>query len=257
LPISLYAPLPLRIMDAPILFGAKAARLSTALPQRTQKIIAADVVIEFNIHASDVAMVYISPDPYGDAFKEQIDLCKFDILTHRMACLCFFEKHGRLLLAMMAPSTPGAYIPRWRTRLRSTWLIQIDDTPVNSIDDTNAMFEQLSTQRAPTCTLLFSHPEITPEISNKGLPIMSKSDFSQFTHNQLNNRINLMDNGLRVHRTTKYDRIDSGDILNCITQIMKLTRGKLLNGDNRTDWQLSKYLQLDQYDAQGMFGDRQ
>ncbi len=144
-------------MDAPILFGAKAARLSTALPQRTQKIIAADVMTEFNIHASDMAMVYISPDPYGDAFKEELDLCKFDISTHQMAGLCFFEKHGRLLLAMMAPSMPGARIPRWRTRLRGAWLIQIDDTPVNSIGDTNAMFEQLSTALSYSHTLRL-HP---------------------------------------------------------------------------------------------------
>ena len=35
---------------------------------------------------------------------------------------------------------------------------------------------------------------------------------------------------------------------------MKLTRGKLLSQDDWTDWQDSEYLQLDQYDAQGMFG---
>ena len=35
---------------------------------------------------------------------------------------------------------------------------------------------------------------------------------------------------------------------------MKLTRGKLLSQNDWTDWQDSEYLQLDQYDAQGMFG---
>jgi hypothetical protein len=36
---------------------------------------------------------------------------------------------------------------------------------------------------------------------------------------------------------------------------MRLTRGKLLKQTNWSDWQTSEYLQLDQYDAQGMFGD--
>ena len=35
---------------------------------------------------------------------------------------------------------------------------------------------------------------------------------------------------------------------------MRLTRGKLLQQDDWTDWQRSEYLQLDQYDEQGMFG---
>jgi len=35
---------------------------------------------------------------------------------------------------------------------------------------------------------------------------------------------------------------------------MKLTRGKLQSQDDRTDWQDLEYLQLDQYDTQGMFG---
>jgi hypothetical protein len=35
---------------------------------------------------------------------------------------------------------------------------------------------------------------------------------------------------------------------------MRLTRGKLLQQDDWSDWQNSEYLQLNQYDAQGMFG---
>jgi hypothetical protein len=35
---------------------------------------------------------------------------------------------------------------------------------------------------------------------------------------------------------------------------MRLTRGKLLKQPDWNEWQMSKYVQLDQYDAQGMFG---
>jgi hypothetical protein len=36
---------------------------------------------------------------------------------------------------------------------------------------------------------------------------------------------------------------------------MKLTRGKLLQQDDWLDWQGLEYFQLNQYNAQGMFGD--
>ena len=123
--------------------------------------------------------------------------------------------------------------------------MQINDSPVSSISDAQSVFQHLSASSAPSCTLLFSHPEITPDISNKGLPIMSKSDFSQFTHNQLNNRLDLLEEGLRLQRTRSYEIVNSGDVLNCTTRVMKLTRGKLLRQDDWREWQDSEYLQLD------------
>lgn len=154
----------------------------------------------------------------------------------------------------MAPSTPGARVPRWRTRIRGAWLISINGNTVSSITDAQAIFQQLSDSNSPGCTLLFSHPDITPDISNKGLPIMSPSDFSQFTHDQLNNRLDLLEEGLRIQRARSYDIVKSGDVLNFVTRVMKLTRGKLLRQDDWPDWQDSEYFQLDQYDSQGMFG---
>jgi hypothetical protein len=53
----------------------------------------------------------------------------------------------------------------------------------------------------------------------------------------------------------QYNVVDSSNVLNYTTRIMKLTRGKLLKRDDWLDWQNSEFLQLDQYDAQGMFGD--
>ena len=150
----------------------------------------------------------------------------------------------------MAPSTLGAHIPRWHTRICRAWLIQINGTPILLISDAQAVFQQLSATCTPTCTLLFSHPEITPDISNKGLPIMSPSNFSQFTHGQLNNRIDLLEDGTRL-----YEIVESGDILNYTTWVVKLTQGKLLRHEDWPDWQDSEYLQLDQYDSQGKFGD--
>ena len=83
---------------------------------------------------------------------------------------------------------------------------------------------------------------------------MSKLDFSQFTHDQLNNHINLLEDGLWTQRKRQYNIVNSGNVLTYTTRFMKLTRGKLLSQDDWTDWQDLEYLQLDQYNAQGMFG---
>ncbi len=48
--------------------------------------------------------------------------------------------------------------------------------------------------------------------------------------------------------------VESGDVLNYVTRVMRLTRGKLTQQDDWSDWQHSEYLQLDQYDKQGMSG---
>ena len=53
-----------------------------------------------------MAMVYMSPDSYYEAFEEVIDLHKFDLKLHRLAHL---DNH--LFLGGMTPGTPGAKIP--------------------------------------------------------------------------------------------------------------------------------------------------
>jgi hypothetical protein len=58
-------------------------------------------VAEYLIGVDDMAMVYISPDPFRSAFEEELDLRKFDLSHHRTAGLCFFEKDGWLLVLLV------------------------------------------------------------------------------------------------------------------------------------------------------------
>jgi len=50
-----------------------------------------------------MAMIYLSPDPYYDAFKQPLDLHKFNIVTHATAGLSLLKSDGRLHLATMSP----------------------------------------------------------------------------------------------------------------------------------------------------------
>ncbi len=51
-----------------------------------------------------------------------------------------------------------------------------------------------------------------------------------------------------------YRIINDRSVLNYVSKAMKLTRGKLLQQQDWSDWQDSEYLQLNQYEDQGMFG---
>ncbi len=62
---------------------------------------------------------------------------------------------------------------------------------------------------------------------------MSKSDFLQLAHDQLNNRVDLLEDGLRILRARAYDIVESGNVRQYVTWVMRLTGGKLLKQD---DW---------------------
>jgi hypothetical protein len=121
-------------------------------------------------------------------------------------------------------------------------IIAIGDTTVSTLAQAQSAFKLLYTTNSPSCFLTFSHPEFTPHISHNGLPIISRDDFSQLTHNQLNNRLDLLQAGPRFRCVCNHSIVE---------RVMKLTRGRLLKQDDWNDWQDSEYLQLNQYWDQG------
>ena len=137
---------------------------------------------------------------------------------------------------------------------RGAWLIQVGSALVSTISDVHEAFKDLYKSDAPSVTLWFSHPELRQDISNKGLPIISSAPFSQRAHDQLNRRWDFTSVAEHLRQAPPYDVVGSGDVLNYVTPVMKLTRGKLLRQDDWSKWQTSEFLQLDQYDSQDMFG---
>jgi hypothetical protein len=102
--------------------------------------------------------------------------------------------------------------------------------------------------------LLFSLPEVQQDISHDGLSIVSSAPFSQHVHDQLYKHWDFSTVADYLWKKPPYNIVEDGDVLNYITRVMKLTHGKLLQQDDWSDWQELEYLQLNQYDAQGMFG---
>ena len=154
----------------------------------------------------------------------------------------------------MKSSTPGAKIPCWRSRIKGAWLIKIDDVIVSTIEEAQAAFMAASTKGLPSIRLLFLHPEFRPDVSQDGLPIVLLAPFSQQIHDQMNKPWDFATVADYLQKKPPYHIIDDGSVLNCVSKAMKLTRGKLLQQQDWSDWQDSEYLQLNQYEDQGMFG---
>jgi hypothetical protein len=77
--------------------------------------------------------IYMSPDPYFDAFVKPINLRKADLSCHWTAGLKLFEQNGRLVLGGMNLFSPAKRIPHWRTRLWGATLIKVWDIPVSTV----------------------------------------------------------------------------------------------------------------------------
>jgi hypothetical protein len=154
----------------------------------------------------------------------------------------------------MDTGTPGSRIDCWRTKSRCATLLQVGDHQVPTVQDVQEAFAK-SIHTHPLCPLLFAYLEIRQDISHNGLPIMHSGNFSQATHDQLNNCWDFLTLAPRLQGPCPYDIEETGEVLNYVTHVMHLTQGKLLKQQDWHNWQDSEFLQLDQYFTQGMFGD--
>ena len=84
---------------------------NAAIAARVRFTSPSDIVAEYLIGKHDMATVYMSPDPYFEAFEKIIDLRKFDLHHHRTAGLCLAQSNNCLFLGSMAPGTPGSKLP--------------------------------------------------------------------------------------------------------------------------------------------------
>ncbi len=183
-----YLPLPLRHIDSrpqhhhPILARAAHVQTPAGTPGKQRQPCAIDAMTMFDVGACDMVMIYMSPDPYFEAFKQPTDCQKFDPGKHPTMGLSLYEASGRLYLATMSPITPAAKILDWRAQIRGAWLIKVNERLVMTVEEVQNAFTDLHSNRTYNATLLFAHPEIRPNLSHNGLPIVSSAPLSQSTH---------------------------------------------------------------------------
>jgi len=191
------------------------------------------------ISRKDAATVYFSLDPYHDAFEETLNIRDYTAYRKYAAGMEFTVTDGRLRLRNIVPSSPAAKLPAWRSRLRGAWLVKVDGTPLSSPATLEATLRRLAASGKDSCQLLFAHPEVAQGLTNEGIP--------QVNLDQMNPRHMFVKPTIRT--------VMCGEVWNVVTSAMKLTRGRLMKLPDWSDWKESEWKQLDQYDAQGMFGE--
>jgi hypothetical protein len=154
-PLCLYAPLPLRMMEAPTPITAHAARMRINTNNPSNEALTSQTVTDYLIGHHDMEQIYLSPNRYGRTLEETLDLLKWDLVKHRTGGLQFITKDSRLILASMDKTTPGARIDKWRTRIHGAWLQSINNTKVLSLANVCAAFHTLLMTNATLCTLIF------------------------------------------------------------------------------------------------------
>ncbi len=190
------------------------------------------IASDFNITKHDMATVYMSPDPFFEFFEKNLDLRKWSYEKHRTTGLSLVFHNSHLYLGGMTPGSPCAKVDQWRVNLHGAWLIKVGPSEVSSISDAQVAFRALYDSGTPSATLLFLHPELRCDISNKGLPIVLLAPFSLQTQDQLHRRWDFTSVAEYLHKAAPYKVVDSGNVLNYVTRVMKLTRGKLLHQDD-------------------------
>ena len=139
------------------------------------------ILADYEISRNDLAMVYMSPDPYHTAFTESLDTCHLDVAQHPTGGTELRHEADRLILTGTQPGSPAAKLPRWRSRLKHAWLIRVNDQDVHTPDDVSQALLIAQTKGIQTTSLLFAHSEIKHGLTNDGLP--------QCNVDQLNNRL--------------------------------------------------------------------
>ena len=254
-----HTPLPLRLSSTPRSVAARAAKLTQderavkdADPYKGTAIGSpntdAAVVDEYGITRRALEQVYMSPHPYHAAFEEDMSLVYFAKYDKPSGGMKFVTAGKRLILQHMEKSSPGARIPRWRSRLKQAWLISINEIKVSTVEEVTRVLARLVADGHKFCTLLFAHPEVKHGLTNTGIP---QVNLDQVNPRRMFGDFDLPgDSILGPQAEYRFE----GGVVNLVTNALKLTRKRLLTQPDWKDWQSSEWTQLDQYEAQGMFG---
>ena len=188
------------------------------------------------ITEKDMVPVYFSPDPYYQAFDERLDMRRYDAYNKPAGGMVFAIADDRLTLWDILPSSPTAKVPVCRTRILGTWLHKVGATPVTTEKEVVTALTALSVENATHCTLVFLHPEVSQGLTNTGIPqinldpmnpcrMMSPSFCSAMMIGAIGGSFipDRPHNGFILVK-------ESGEVLNYVSKVMKLTRRKLQRG---------------------------
>ena len=185
----------------------------------------------------------------------------------------YFE--NRIVINSVQPSTSPRNIKKRIRRIKHCHLLQINDTPIQSVQQANNMLSKI-TKNVKKFSIRVSEDQRNYIHPDKGLPMLyfdQLSTISKHLHNiKFNNNNNSTTSNIKLNNSPKEQQQYITKIINAMKTYgnikaakailpknkcssNKLTRRKLKNLPTWTEWQQSEYKQLDQYYDQHMFGE--
>lgn len=192
------------------------------------------------------------------------------------------EDGGLLCLKDVAWGTPSAQLKRWQSRLQHGYLREIDRKSVWQICDVKDAVQAARANRLGRLALTLTHCEVPAGITLAGIPQLSMDHLNTIRHHLAeaqqdgNERIcgTVMAKWVVMRRIClNLDQLQHVSEAQAAVQSVyqqlhdevvqkermasqeKLTRQQLLLRKDWGDWKRSEFKQLDQYNAQGMFGE--
>jgi hypothetical protein len=175
--------------------------------------------------------VTFSTDPFGPSFPETIPVSGI----HPSLGLDIRHDMDRQLcqLVAMTPGTPSHQLPQWKSRLRHAFLLSVDTAAVHTISDVHKAIA-LARQAAQTSiVIVFTKDEAKNTLSAVGLP-------------------QLYVDQLRVMQAHIGHTVQA--VVHKAITGPKFNRRSLQKQSDWHEWRDSEWIQLDNYDKQGMFG---
>ena len=271
------------ILEPSIRQGTTAPKILDPIPNEqdndihalAEKIIATDGIKPYDI--------WVSNDPFDQRLTVQIDVKGTHPMLGLQLQLC--PDRNRLQLTDMALSTPGSRIPKWRSTLRRAYLISINGTPVNTVNDVTSAVATARQDKQLKATLLFATERsygVHPIDGNLNLYFDQMQAFAKHIHAADKDHIDKLHQ--RGEETAPpWAEPDRDGYTNTIRNLIALnpgiqdavtqpptplpepapnpdlgkmfTKKQLLQRPDWPEWQQSCYKQLDQYNCQGMFSE--
>lgn len=254
----------------------------TSVPPQTVAEFTEQILQEDGIKPYDI---WLSSDPFDNSLNVSVAV-KGDHPTLGFTLISCTARN-RLQLKDMVLSTPGARVPKWRSTLRNSYLLQINGSQMNTIDDVHAAISAARQQKLVKIHCVFATEKsygVNPIDGNLTLFYDQMDAIAK--HVQAADKAHIANNKANLQSTTFKPNSDSipvpafippeppeptndpiiraqvssQEALEASAAIdpdlgQSFTLKQLLKRADYPEWKRSQYKQLDQYDTQGMFGD--
>jgi hypothetical protein len=109
-------------------------------------------------------------------------------MQHPTVGLDLYKKDRRVHLKKMTAELPAAKILDWQRCFWGAWPIKVGNTTVTSAADITSTLTLALASHTCLVTIQFAHPEIRPNLTHDGIPIVLSALFTMAAHDQLNSQ---------------------------------------------------------------------